>query len=318
MVPKKRRRNPKKIDMNIHLKTAFRNIRRTPFQALSALFVLTVTFFVSSMLTVFIYTSNQVLKHYETRPQVIVFIKEGSTDEQIASMKLKLEADSRLKNVIHITKEQALDIYKKATKDNPLLSELVSPSVFPVSLEFSVTDLSYAEPVITELKSEEIVDEVGYTASLGGEESLTDVVSRLRKIAFYIRLTGGVLVGFLLGTSLILMIVIIGMKMSARKGEMEILDLIGATSSFIRAPVFIEAFVYTLLGVFVGWFMCLILVLYLAPSLIKYFQGVPILPGNTWELLGIFGIILLIEIVIGFLLSLAGSVLAVSRARKRK
>ena len=178
--------------------------------------------------------------------------------------------------------------------------------------------MAYAEPVITELKSEEIVDEVGYTASLGGEESLTDVVSRLRQIAFYIRLTGGILVGFLLGTSLILMIVIIGMKMSARKSEMDILDLIGATSFFIRMPVFIEAFVYTVLGVFIGWFLCLILVLYLAPSLIKYFQGVPVLPGDTLMLLGLFGIILLIELTIGFLLSLAGSVLAVSRARKRK
>jgi len=304
--------------MNIHLKTALNNIRRSPFQALSAVFVLFVTFFVSSILVIFIYTSHQLLKYYETRPQIIVFLKDTSNEGQINTLKQKLETDSRLKKITYITKEQALEIYKKATKDNPLLSELVSPSVFPASLEFSVTDLSYAEPIISEIKGEEAVDEVGYTASLGGEESLTDVVSRLRKIAFYIRLTGGAFVGFLLGTSLILMVVIVSMKMSTRKSEVEILDLIGASSSFIRKPVFLEAFFYTIIGVFAGWFMSFLLVLYLAPPLVKYFQDVPVLPDNTFKLLGLFGLILVLELIVGIILSLTGSILAVSRTRKRK
>ena len=304
--------------MNIHLKTALNNIRRSPFQALSAVFVLFVTFFVSSILVIFIYTSHQLLKYYETRPQIIVFLKDTADESQINSLKQKLEADPRLKKVTYVTKEQALEIYKNATKDNPLLSELVSPSVFPASLEFSVTDLSYAEPIISEIKSDEIVDEVGYTASLGGEESLTDVVSRLRKIAFYIRLAGGAFVGFLLSTSLILMVVIISMKMSTRKSEVEILDLIGAPPSFIRKPVFLEAFLYTIIGVFVGWFLSFLLVLYLAPPLVKYFQDVPVLPDNTLKLLGLFGLILVLELTVGIILSLTGSILAVSRARKRK
>ncbi len=304
--------------MNIHFKTALNNIRRSPFQALAAVFVLFVTFFVSSVLIIFIYTSHQLLKYYETRPQIIVFLKDDAGKTEIDALKVQLEGDSRLKKVSYVTKEQALEIYKKATKDNPLLSELVSPSVFPASLEFSVTDLSYAEQVITEIKTKDIVDEVGYTASLGGEESLTDVVSRLRQIAYYIRLTGGIFIGFLLGTSLVLMIVIIGMKMSTRKNEIEILDLLGAIPSFIRAPVLLEALMYTVVGVVSGWFASLLLVLYLAPSLIKYFQDVPILPSNTLKLLGLFGLILATEIVVGLILSLAGSILAVARARKRK
>ena len=304
--------------MNIHIKTALNNIRRSPFQAMSATFVLLVTFFVTSILVVFIYSSHQVLTYYETRPQIIAFLKEDAKEEQIGVLEQKLESDERIKNVSYITKEQALEIYKNATKDNPLLSELVSPSVFPASLEFSVRDLSYAESVISEIKNDEIVDEVGYTASLGGEESLTDVVSRLRKIAFYIRLGGGVFIGFLMGTSLILMIVIISMKMSTRKREMEILDLIGAPSSFVRAPVFLEALVYTFAGVFIGWFASFLVILYLTPPLMKYFQDVPVLPNNTLNLLGLFFLILAGEMVVGLILSLTGTVLAVSRARKRK
>ena len=304
--------------MNIHVRTALNNIRRSPFQAMAAIFVLFVTFFVSSILAVFIYTSDRLLKYYETRPQIIAFIKDDAKSEDIDALQSKLTADPRVKDLNFVTKEQALEIYKKATKDNPLLSELVSPSVFPSSLEFSVTDLSHAEPVISEVKSEIVVDEVGYTASLGGEESLTDVVSRLRQIAFYIRLTGGAFIGFILGTSLVLMIVIVSMKMSTRKNEIEILDLIGAMPSFVRAPVFLEAMFYSLTGVILGWFSCLLLILYLAPSLIKYFQDIPILPSNTLILFELFGIMLGVEILIGLVLSLAGSILAVARAKKRK
>lgn len=304
--------------MNIHLKTALNNIRRSPFQAIAAVFTLFVTFFVSSVLIIFIYTSHQLLKYYETRPQIIVFLKDDAQISEIDALKAQLENDSRIKKVTHVTKEKALEIYKNATKDNPLLSELVSPSIFPASLEFSVTDLSYAEQVISEIKNKNIVDEVGYTASLGGEDSLTDVVSRLRQIAFYIRLGGGVFIGFLLGTSLILMIVIISMKMSTRKSEIEILDLIGAMPSFIRAPVLLEALIYTATGVVAGWFTSLLLVLYLAPSLIRYFQDIPILPSDTLTLLELFGLILAIELITGLILSLAGGVLAVARARKRK
>ena len=304
--------------MNIHLKTSLNNIRRSPFQALAAVFVLFVTFFVSSILIVFIYSSNQLIKHYETRPQMIVFLKDTASEEDVGSLKTKLESDGRLKKVAHITKEQALEIYKNATKDNPLLSELVNPSVFPSSLEFSLNDLSYAEQVISELKNEEIVDEVRYTASLGGEESLTDVVSKLRQISYYIRLTGGIFIGFLLGTSLVLMIVIISMKMSTRRNEMDILDLIGATPSFVRTPVFLEAIFYTLAGVFSGWFLCFVLVLYLTPSLMEYFQEIPILPQDALGLVILFSLIFAAELFVGLLLSFFGSVLAVARTRKRK
>jgi len=64
--------------------------------------------------------------------------------------------------------------------------------------------------------------------------------------------------------------------------------------------------------------MSFLLVLYLAPPLVKYFQDVPVLPDNTFKLLGLFGLILVLELIVGIILSLTGSILAVSRTRKRK
>ncbi|MFZ5933068.1 MAG: cell division protein FtsX, partial [Patescibacteria group bacterium] len=267
--------------MNIHVKTALGYIKRSPFQALAALFVLTLTFFVGTMLAVLVYSSANLLRYFETRPQIIAFLKDEITPEQISALQNKLTSDTRIKDVRYVSKEEALEIYKQATSDNPLLSELVSPTIFPASLEFSVTDLTFAQDIIDEVKKEGIVDSVGFTASLGGEKTLEDVVGRLRTISWYLRIGGGIFVGTLAGTSLLVLLVITGMRITTRRGEIEILDLIGATPGFIRSPIIIEALIYSSLGAFVGWILALLLWLYATPTLVSYFGDIPVLPKGT-------------------------------------
>jgi cell division transport system permease protein len=303
---------------NIHLKTALGYMRRSPFQALSAILVLSLTFFVATMLSVLVYSSSRILNYFETRPQIIAFLKDDAKTEAISALQHKLSSDARVKEVRYVSKEEALSIYKKATADNPLLGELVSPSIFPASLEFSVIDLSHTEEVIKEIKSEAIVDSVGFTASLGGEKTLQDVVGRLEKISWYIRIGGGVFVGILGIASFTVLLVIISMRMAMRKEEVEILGLIGATPGFIRSPIILEAAIYSLIGVFVGWISTFILILYLAPTLVAYFGQIPILPQGTGGIFILFGAILVGEIFIGNLLALVGSLIAVARARKNR
>jgi len=303
---------------NIHLKTAFGYIKRAPFQATAAIFVLSLTFFVGTLVAILTYSSAQLLGYFETRPQVIAFLKDDATDTQVADLQHKLQDNTKVKDIKYVSKEEALSIYKKATSDNPLLGQLVSPSIFPASLEFSVTDLSYAQSIINQVKGESIVDSVGFTAAVGGEASLNDVVSRLKTITTYVRIGGIVFTGVLALASFVVLLITITMRMSTRREEIEILDLIGATKSFIRSPIMIEAIIYSLIGVFIGWILAFIGVLYSAPTLVSYFGEIPILPRNTLGILSIFGIILGFELIFGMILSVSGSLLAISRVRKSR
>jgi len=304
--------------MNYQLKSAITSIKRFPFQALAAIFLLTVTFLVVTVLSVVTYSSSKVIKYFETRPQVIAFLKDSATAETISALQHKLQNDMRIKEVKYVSKEEALSIYKDATVDNPLLGELVNPSIFPASLEFSLNDLSHAQGVIEELKTEAIVDSVGFTASLGGEKSLGDVVNRLREITLYLKLGGGFFALLLVGTSFLVLVVTLGMRIASRRGEVEILNLIGAQKSFIKKPIIIESIIYVLVGVTLGWLITLIAILYVAPSAINYFGEIPILPRDPLMFFSLFGIILLGEAVTGILLATLGSNLALSRAGRKK
>ncbi|MEJ2348115.1 MAG: permease-like cell division protein FtsX, partial [Patescibacteria group bacterium] len=93
---------------NIHFKTAIDYIRRSPFQALAAIFVLSLTFFVGTLLAVIVYASGQTLAYFETRPQIIAFLKDEATSEQVSSLQNKLTSDFRVKDVAYVSKEQAL------------------------------------------------------------------------------------------------------------------------------------------------------------------------------------------------------------------
>lgn len=298
----------------MYLKGALTNIRRSPFQAIAAVLVLAVTFFVATIMAILIYSSAQVLNYFETRPQVIAFLKNDAKEADINSLRSKLESDSRVKDIKLVTKEDALAIYKNATSDKPLLGQLVSPSIFPASIEFSLKNLNDAQNIIDEVKKESIVESVGFTASLGDESALKDVIGRLTRITFYIRIGGIVLSLVLAATSFLVLMVIIGMRIATKKTEIETLRLIGATPSFIKTPIMLEAIIYVTAGIVIGWLAALILILYSSPTIIGYFSTVPVLPRDSFSFFELNFAILGIEVVIGFVIAVLGGWTAVTRA----
>jgi cell division transport system permease protein len=271
-----------------------------------------------TLVSVLVYSSSKLITYFETRPQVIAFLKSDAKDTEVADLQHSLSTDPHIKDIKYVSKEEALSIYKKATSDNPLLGQLVDPSIFPASLEFSVTDLSFAQSIIDNVKGEKIVDSVGFTAALGGETSLNDVVGRLKTVTTYVRVGGIVFVTLLFITSLVVLLVITSMRVVGRREEVEILNLIGATKGFIRSPIILEAFIYTLFGVILGWAVSFIAILYLAPTVVSYFGEIPVLPKTAIGIIELFGMIFVIEIFVGAVLALSGSLLAISRVKKAR
>ena len=303
--------------MGQHFSTALKHIRRAPYQALAATATMVFTFFVATVLAILAYASTATLKYFETRPQVIAFLKDDATAEQISGLQRKLEGDTRLKSIKYVTKDQALKIYKDATSDNPELSALVSPKVFPASLEFSVIDLAFTENVIKEVEGEQIIKQVVFTASLGDTKNYGEVIQNLQRVTYYIRVGGASILLFLLASSLLVLLVIIGMRISARREEIEILQLIGATPGFIRMPFLFEGIFYAVMGAFVGWLSSSLLLIYLIPYAAKYFGEITIFPTTPVGLLTLFGIILGGEILLGILLGTTGSLIALKRYLKK-
>jgi len=302
----------------MHFSVSLENMRRSPFQAAAAISTLALAFFVVTLISLVMFVSHQVVTEFEKRPQVIAFLTQDASVQSIDALRMKLEGDPRTTNVRFVTKEEALEIYRSATADNPLLGELVSPSVFPASIEFSLVELSFAQEVVDEISAEPIIDSVGFTANVGSESELGSVIVRLKNIVSAVRIGGVIIAGVLALNSFLVLTVVISLRVTTKRKEIGALSLIGATPGFVRAPILFEALNYAFLGVFIGWFLGAVAVLYSAPAIVGFFGDVTVLPKSISDFLILLFVILGIELLAGLLIAFIGSSLAVSRALRQR
>ncbi|PIU03768.1 hypothetical protein COY13_00175 [Candidatus Roizmanbacteria bacterium CG_4_10_14_0_2_um_filter_36_35] len=283
-----------------HLNTALQHIRRSPYQAIYAILVMTLTFFITTVFVIVAYGSGIVLNWFETRPQITTFFKDGVAMDKITALEDQLKQTGKIQQIKYISKEEALSIYKDWTKGEPLLQEMVTANLLPASLEISTNNINMLQEVSEVLKKDPSVDEVIFPADI--VSSLTSFTSALRKV-------GLVLISFVGLVSLLEILIIIGMKIAFKKEEIEILRLIGASSWYVRLPFIIEGIIYAVGGAVFGWLLSYILVLYSTPFFVTYLTDIPLFPISPVVMFSILGIMMLIGLVIGIF----GSLLAVKR-----
>lgn len=286
------------------ISTTYKHLRRTPYQALSAITVLTLTFFIASIYFMVMAGSQQILKYFETKPQVTIFFTDEATFEDIQAIQKQLNDNPGVSDSTYISQEDALKIYQEQNKDDPLLLEMVTADILPASLEISATDVSYLPQIAESISSEAGIEEVVFQE---------DVIKVLTSWTRAIRISGVALLSFLSATSTLIILIIIGLKVSSRKTEIGILRLLGATNWYIIGPYLLEGIFYGVLGSFFAWIFSYILLLYSTPFLISFLGDIPLLPVPFLLMLALLGGMLVSGSVIG---SIAG-LLAVHRHLRR-
>lgn len=286
--------------MKKHLKTAWVHIRRAPYQALAAILVMVLANFAATTFILATFASQTALRWFETRPQVTAFFKDDATTAQIDTLRAKLTQTGKVKETRFISKEQALSIYREQNKNDPLLLEMVTANILPASLEVSAHDLTNLAEIAQVLKNEPGVEEVVFQEDV--VNALHNWVNNLRKIGVGLIVVLGLI-------SLLIILVIIGMKIALRKGEVEIIQLIGGAAWYIRAPFIFEGIFYGVIGAILGWGAGYLLLLYLTPFLVDFLAGIPVLPIPVLLMLEILGV----EILVGAMIGILGSLLAVKK-----
>lgn len=291
--------------MNNPISQALRRIRRSPYQAISAVSIMTMTLFMACAFFLIAAGSQTVLRYFETRPQVNAFFKRDVVPDvtQIAAIKAKLNATGHAKDVKFVAKEEALTIYKDLNKNDPLLLEAVTADMLPASVEVSATDPRYLKDLAEILKKEDGIDDVRFAE---------DIVSALSIWINSVRIIGLALVGANIFIAFTIIILIVGTKVANRREEILLLQLTGATPGFISAPFVWEGVIYGVLGGFIAWGIAYLILLYSMGFLVGFLAGIPILPPPILFMLEV----LLGNVFLGSVIGAFGGWLAVKRFLK--
>lgn len=284
-------------------KTVWHNIRRSPYQAFAAIFIMMFTFLAISFFAFTLYGSSKSISYFESKPQVTAFFRNEVKQEEIDALEKKIKATNKIASIKFVSKDDALNIYKEQNKDDPLLLELVTADILPSSLEISTTKIEDLAEVNKMLKGSTLVSEVIFQK---------DVVSVLTSWTSALRSIGIGLIVVLSLASVFIIVTIIGMKVSQKRQDIEIMRLIGATGWYIRWPFLLEGIFYGVLGAVSGWVIAASALWYASPFLSAFLRGIPIFPIPLVLLFGL----LLSEILLAIILGVVSSFLAVLRYLK--
>ena len=264
------------------MKTALKNIRRSPYQALAAIVVTSLTLFVIAIFAVVSFTSESILNDFETKPQIIAYLKDDHTQEQANQLINILSGEPVIKSVDYISKDQALEIYKQSVNNDPLLLGtvtdlgLVTADILPASIEISVESPKDFDQAVSLLNKSTII-----SVTSQGQKEIDfprDVVEELTKWTKAIRTAGIILITVLSLTSVLTIMIIISLKVSSRRPEINTLKLIGAQNKFILKPYLLEGLIYGGVSAFISWILTYIAVLYSTPFLAPRLSGIVTLP----------------------------------------
>jgi cell division transport system permease protein len=185
--------------------------------------------------------------HVKKELLVRVIFDQDATHKQIIAVGERLQADPRVKpgGITFISKEQAL---RKMERSYPQLTENLPSNPLPDAFEVVPKKGEDTEAIAVSLEKAKLagVEEIKYGKQMS---------RRILQIARAIQVVFLVAVVILLAASTILIANTIRLSIFARRREIEVMKLVGATNWFVRGPFMLEG----LLTGFVGSFAAILL-----------------------------------------------------------
>jgi cell division transport system permease protein len=227
--------------LGFFMREALRGLRRSSAPALAALLTVLLTALVLGVFIPIVQATTGTANEVRSRVVVDVYVAQSATQREISELKSAIAATTNVKSVDFISKGEAL---KKAQEKNPRAfregAELLGSNPLPASFRVTPEDPDKLGVIVDRLEAADLaaIDEVR-----NREEDTKEILSATGLVK---ALTAGLAV-LLVFASIALIANTIRLSVFARRREVEVMKLVGATNWFIRWPFVIE-------GVVVGFF----------------------------------------------------------------
>ena len=222
---------------------ALRNMRQWPF--LCSASILTMAIALATVATFFLVVVNieQLALRWTKEIQIVAYLQKPPSQQDIAALTKELKDFSEVESVKYVSQTDAMRRFKKQLGADASLLEGVSSDLLPASFELGLhsefRDQQGIATVIEQLENSLELDDLRY-----GQKWL----EHFNNFVQMLRFIGIILGGFLLFAALFIVSNTIKLTLYARRDELEIMALVGATMRFIKIPFMLEGAIQGLLG----------------------------------------------------------------------
>jgi len=244
------------------------------------------------------------LKGWSSQLQIFAYLEEGLGDSEIESVQRQVRSYPEVEDVRYVSKDKAWESFKSDLGAQSGVLEGLDRKILPSSLEIAVKK-SYRQRA-------SVADLAGRLKEVKGirEVEYPEVwMEKLSLLVLGVQWTKWIFGGFLFMASLLIVGSTVKLAIMARRDEIEIMQLVGATDSMIKAPFVIEGMIQGLLGasfsLLLLWLLFLFLSVRIPPSL-----GI-LIPGDQLRFLDFWQSSFLL--LLGWLLGTVGSFFSLRR-----
>jgi len=229
-----------RFSLGFFIRESLRAMRRNAAPSFAALATITVTLIVVGVFVPIVQATQGAADSVANRVLVDVYLHKNATSADVARAQKKIEALPHVSKVVFESKEQALQQQRK--QDPAAYAVLGNQNPLPDTFHVSPTSPSYVLDVRSEILnsggSGQMLD-----SSIQKVSNHTEDTQKLLTVTRFVTITAALLAALLIGASVLLIGNTIRLSLYARRREVEVMKLVGATDWFIRWPFVIEGII---------------------------------------------------------------------------
>lgn len=211
------------------------NIWKNRMMAFASFCVLLVSLLLVGVASLFYMNISSMVGGIEDKNEIIVYLDEGTTQEEESMLKGQLEQMDNLGAVEFYSKEESFEDLKQSMQDYEMLfASLGDDNPLIDAYRLHVKDIGRIEETISQIQTLE------HIYSIRAPMDFVNLLMELRRI---ITIVCSVIIAALVVISIVIIANTIKASVFARKSEIQIMKYVGATNAFIRIPFFVEGMV---------------------------------------------------------------------------
>lgn len=205
--------------------------------------IIALSIFIVSTFALFVVNANDIMRSWEKGIRIMVYLKAGASQENRDALETTIRNIEGVADVCFVSKQKALSLLQNQLKGQPSLFEDLKENPLPDAFEIRVAPSpgikKKVEVLASRLRLVPLIDDVEYGQQWLGRFS--NIVHLFRVAAYAMGILFFTASTFIVANT-------IRLVLYARREEIEIMRLVGASDRFIKAPFYIEGIIHGAVG----------------------------------------------------------------------
>ncbi len=275
------------------LTAAWQGFSRNPVMSMASTFTVALMLMLFAFFVVTDRGLQSAVALLESKVELVTYLSDTAKISQILDVKARIEADPAVARVDYVSKDDALrrlqEISERRTDVGPI--EQLGTNPLPASLEIKLANAQESRRVADELHAEvgngvltEVVDN-------------PQVVDKLLTITRVLSFGGLAILAMMLFVALFVIVNTIRIAVHARRDEIEIMQLVGATDRLVAAPFVLEGMLVGICGAAIALVVLLTASGPVTNALVQFLDILPVSLGPNFVAQlagGVFGAAILV------------------------